>query len=89
MIHIRETFPDENTTALWVDGRLDRETLLLLKNIYHRHLKKGKRILLDFEGLLHLCKEGEDFLKEIRGRAILLNIPEFLKLQIANDKAED
>ena len=84
MICIRETFPEDNATNLEVDGRLDWESLPILKNVCLRHLKKKRRITLHLRGLSHIDKEGRDFLKEIRDQLTLKGIPEFIKLEIEN-----
>jgi ABC-type transporter Mla MlaB component len=89
MIRIRETFPEVNATAIGVDGRLDRESLPILKTVCLRHLKKKRKITLHLEGLSHIDKEARGFLKEIQEELTLEGLPEFLKLEIEDSKKSD
>jgi len=66
MIHIKEVFLDERSVAIKVDGILDAESISILDDLCQRYLQEDKEVSLRLNGLLHISREGMDFLKEIQ-----------------------
>jgi hypothetical protein len=81
MIFIKESFPDENSVMLKVDGTLDYESIPILKNICEIHSKLNRKISLNLEGLIHISREGSDFLQELQNKFYFINIPLFIELK--------
>jgi len=80
MIHINEKHSGWHTVLLGVDGVLDQQSVPVLEEVCHRHLRGEKEIVLDLGGLLHITREGRKFLQEIEDRVGVVNAPEFVKL---------
>jgi hypothetical protein len=72
MIYIKEKELDSNSIEIWVDGILDHEGLPILIKISESHLAGGKRITLHLEGIVHMSREGRDFLNAIKNRGVVL-----------------
>jgi hypothetical protein len=81
LIHIKETFNDDKSITLRVDGRLDGSSIPTLNDICQRYLLDGLKIILDIEGLYHISREGRDFLDSIKERITLEKIPSFMKIR--------
>ena len=83
MFRINEIFPDENTVIIQVEGRIDQKSTESLQDICNKHIQTAhRRVLIDFQGFLHMSNEGKRFLEEIRNQVAFTNIPEFLKLEL-------
>lgn len=82
MIHIKEVFLDERSVAIKVDGMLDAGSIAILDDLCQRYLREGKKVSLHLNGLLHISREGMDFLKKIQKKVRFVDPPPFLKLQI-------
>ena len=72
MIYIKETFPDDQSVEILVDGMIDCETIPTLDEVCKRNFKAGKRVLLNLQGIIHISREGKDFLQEIQGGAAIV-----------------
>jgi hypothetical protein len=70
MVYVKETFPDDQSVVIWIDGILDGESIPILKNVCEAHGKSKRRVLLNLEGLVHISREGKDFLEEVRGKGV-------------------
>jgi len=81
MIYIKESFVSHDTVEFKVDGILDSQSIPILKNACEVHLKADKKVLLVLDGLIHISREGRDFLHEIRNKVIIANIPQFVRLE--------
>ncbi len=81
MIYIKESFTGIDTVEVKVDGILDSQSIPILKNICEVHLKVDKKVLLLLAGLTHISREGRDFLHEIRKKVIIIDIPQFVRLE--------
>ena len=80
LIHIKETFNNDKSITLYVDGRLDDDSIPALDDICQRHLLDGRKIIIDIAGLYHISREGRGFLDSIKNRITLEKIPSFMKL---------
>jgi len=88
MFRIDEIFPDANTVVMQIEGSIDRDAIVSLKEMCKKYLQaRHIKISLDLESLLHITKEGKEFLEEIRGEVAFSNVPEFLKLELGLDEA--
>jgi hypothetical protein len=81
MIHIKEDFLDKNTIAIAVDGVLDQGTIPILRGVCDRHLHEQRKVHLNLEGVVHITREGRQFLHGIHDRVSIANLPEFVKLE--------
>jgi len=81
MIHIKENFLDRNTVAIVVDGLMDQGTIPILRGVCDRHLHEKRKVLLNLEGVVHITREGRQFLHGIHEKVSIANLPEFVKLE--------
>lgn len=81
MIHIKEDFMDKDTIAIVVDGVLDQGTIPILRGVCDRHLHEERKVLLNLEGVVHITREGRQFLHGMREKLSIANLPEFVKLE--------
>ena len=71
MIYIKESFEDDHSVRIRVDGVLDEESLRLLEDVCKQHLKASRKIRLDANEVLYSTRGGRDFLKEIQNKDII------------------
>jgi hypothetical protein len=71
MIYIKETFPDEDSVSIHVDGILDVETIPALQEVCNRYLNEERKIMLYVEGIIHISREGKEFLHQIQNKILL------------------
>ncbi len=81
MIYIKEFIPDKNSVAIRPEGILDHTALPILESVLKKHIKGGKKILMDLGGLVHVSREAKDFLQELQGSIIFISSMEFKKLE--------
>jgi ABC-type transporter Mla MlaB component len=81
MIHIEETVLDHNTITIKLEGVLDHSALPVIQSVCERYLKSHRAIHLDLEGLIHITREGRNFLNEIKQNVSLTHLPEFMQLE--------
>lgn len=63
------------------DGILDCESIPVLDNVCQRHLKEKKEVQLCLQGLVHVSREGRDFLKRIKTRIAIIDPPRLMPLE--------
>lgn len=80
MIQIRENTLDSSRVAIEVDGVIDQGAIPILKSVCDRYLGGRMQVLLDLEGVVHITREGRHYLDGIKEKALILNLPEFMKL---------
>jgi hypothetical protein len=80
MIYVKEKFIDENTVGIWLDGILDLDSVPILKDVCTHHLENHKNIMMYLGGLLHITREGKDFLQEIQKKVTVLDPPQYMRL---------
>jgi len=80
MIHIKETFSDTKYVCISVDGVLGRDSIRLLRSLCLDYINSKKEVTLLLKGLMHISRDGIDFLREIQGLVILEDPPPFLKI---------
>ncbi len=71
MIYIKESFPNSDSVTIEVDGILDHESITALQEICDRHLKDEKRVTLHLGKLIHISREGNEFLHHMQYRVIV------------------
>ena len=84
MIHIEETILDQNTIAIKLAGVLDQNAVPVIQSVFDRYLESFRAIHLDLDGLIHITREGRNFLNEIKYDVRLTHLPEFMLLK--NDR---
>lgn len=80
-IHVREAFEGDDSVVIRIDGILDAESIPVVEEVCHRHLGRGRRVLLEVEGLLHISRDGREFLRQIQDQVIIENAPQFVRLE--------
>jgi hypothetical protein len=80
MIHIEETVLDQNTIAIKLGGVLDQRAIPVIQSVCDRYLESHRAIHLDLEGLIHITREGRNFLNGIKQNVSLTHLPEFMQL---------
>lgn len=80
VIRIQETFQDDRSVEIRVDGVLDRKSIHVLEKVCQRYLCRKQRIILNLEGLTYITREGRNYLMEIKNIVTFVNIPLFMKL---------
>lgn len=81
VIYIKETPYDDRSMDIRVDGILDSESMPILEKVCERHWEAEKKVLLHLGGLLHISREGRNFLKKIQDKVDILEPPKFIKLE--------
>jgi hypothetical protein len=81
MIHVKENFLDYNVIAIDVGGVLDQGAVPVLKSVCDRHLRGGRKILLNLAAVVHITREGRGFIEAIRKKVSVANLPEFMRLE--------
>ena len=81
MIHINETVNYPNTVEIDVGGVVDQESISILNEVCERHLRSGRRVLINLESVVHITRDGRRFLNEIRRQVSIAGLPEFMKLE--------
>jgi hypothetical protein len=80
VIYIKETIFENNSITIKTDGILNRESIPILENICEDHLKNHKKILLRFDNIIHISREGRDFLRELEEKGIQVDLPQFFNI---------
>lgn len=81
MIYIREHFVDDRTIVMKVDGVLDQDASDVLSETCRNRLRTRYNIILNLEGLVHITREGRNFLDQVADVISVKNIPDFVKLE--------
>jgi hypothetical protein len=87
MIYIKEKLINEHTIGIWLDGILDLDSIPIIKDVCAHHLGNHRSIMMYLGGLLHITREGKDFLQEIQEKVSVVDPPQYMKLS-ANYKKE-
>ena len=90
MIRIEESFAEPEAVTITIEGKLDRYSLPTLQEVYVGHLESPEqlRIAIDTRDLNSISIEGKNYFRKIQNTVTFLNLPEFLKLELAsNDPA--
>ncbi len=78
MLRIDENILEKNAVAIKVDGVLDQDAILILKNVCDRYLNEKKDVFLNLEGLVHISREGRNFIRDIQPSVSIANLPKFM-----------
>jgi hypothetical protein len=78
MLRIDENILEQDVVAIKVDGVLDQDAILILKNVCDRYLKEKKNVFLNLEGLVHISREGRNFIRDLQPNVNIENIPKFM-----------
>lgn len=80
MIYIKEICPNDRLVTIQVDGILDSNSISILKSACERHSNGEEEIELDLRKLLHISREGRDFLKKIQEEGVRIEYPQVIGL---------
>ncbi|MGD9240905.1 MAG: hypothetical protein PVG69_12820 [Desulfobacterales bacterium] len=80
MIHIEETILGPNTISIKLEGVLDQRAIPVIQGVFDPYLKSHRAIQLDLEGLIHITREGRNFLNGIKQKISLTHLPDFMQL---------
>ena len=81
MIRIKENLLDNRNIIIEVDGVLDHGAIPVLKSVCERHLERDMKILLNLAGIVHITRAGRTFLRGLRKKISLSNLPEFMTVE--------
>ena len=79
MIHVKETIEDNDRVYLDVSGVLDQRAVPILRNVFKRHLDVGRQVTVNLEAVVHITREGREFIHAMGRKVSLANIPEFMR----------
>jgi len=74
MIYIKEIPEGENSVIIKIDGSLEPESVSILKEVCQRHLGTKAKVTLNLEELLHISREGMNYLEEIKRKVIMVGV---------------
>jgi len=69
-----------HAVEIGLDGVLDKGAVPVVADLCRNYLASGQRVVLNLEGLLHISREGRNFLYVIKHRVSVVNPPEFVEL---------
>lgn len=78
MIYIKGS-PTEKKVLLQVEGRLERDSLPVLRSVCEHHWQEGRMIHLDLSGVYYVSMEGRAFLLGVKGNLKLIGMNQYLK----------
>ncbi len=79
VIRIEEIEKDNGSIEIKVDGVLDGNSRELLDKICRDYLENEKSVILNMEGVIHISREGREYLREIRDAVSFTETPFFMK----------
>jgi hypothetical protein len=79
MIRIEEIVRADGSVEIKVDGVLNRKSLNLLDNVCRLYLSKKRNIVLNLNGMIHITREGRNYLRGIKNVVSFTESPSFLK----------
>ena len=79
LIRIEEFVRADGSVEIKVDGVLNRNSLNLFDKVCRLYLNKECNIVLNLDGMIHITREGRNYLKEIKNSVSFTDIPCFLK----------
>ena len=83
MIHFKTTFPDKETVAIHIEGRLDTETLAEFENVFRECLDQAPNVEIHLDNLTGIDRAAKDRLREMQSRATMVGLPEYLRLELS------
>ena len=82
MFRFRESFPDQDTVFIWVDGSLRDCDSQYFRDILEKYLGLNRKIYVNLSQLNHVGWQGKKLLQEIRDRVEFIDLPDYLKAEI-------
>ena len=79
LIRIEEFARADGSVEIKVDGVLNSKSLRLLDKVYRLYLDKETDIVLNLDGMIHITREGRNYLMEIKNNVSFTEYPCFLK----------
>lgn len=79
VIRIEEIIRTDGSVEIKVDGVLNRKSLNLLDRVCRLYLSKERNIVLNLEGMIHITREGRNYLMGIKNFVSFTENPCFLK----------
>jgi len=83
MIHLSQTYPDDQSVTIKVEGDLDGNSLPVLEDVCRKHLESKKKITLDLAKIAGVDLSGKEFLRSIDDDIRLIGMPAYLEMQIS------
>ena len=82
MIYIKEILDrDDGVVEIQVEGILNYESLPALEEACDRHLENGRRLLLKLDTIIHISRDGQKFLRNIKAKGNIVTLPKFYTLK--------
>lgn len=89
MIHIEETILDPHIIIIKLEGVLDHRAIPVIQSVFDRYRENDLAIHLDLEGLIHITREGRNWLNGIKHNVSLTHLPEFMQLENSTRKGSN
>lgn len=83
MIYIKTTFPDEETVAIHIEGKLDAEALPAFEDVCRENLDQRQNVVVHLDSLTGIDRTGKDYLRKIQNRITIVGMPEYLRLELS------
>ena len=81
MIFIKETFSEDGSVSIQIEGRLNRKSISSLRDVCAGHLLK-KKLRLNLAKVDRIDREGMDYLRSIRKHVQLDGLNSYLILEL-------
>jgi|APSaa5957512622_1039677.scaffolds.fasta_scaffold05861_4 hypothetical protein len=89
MFRISDNSLDDNIIRLKIEGQLDEEALPHFRDYLCQYLNQKRKVQIDFSNLLHINLKCKRYLKEIIHLIEIIDLPEYLHLEILSDRTCD
>ena len=82
MIIINETYAGESEVIIQVEGKLDSESVVSLRDLCRGHIFEKRNIRLNLQKLLWVDRDGLDYLRSIQKNVRLEGLNPYFKLEL-------
>lgn len=82
LIHISQSYPDNGSVVIKVEGSVNGETLSILEDVYNKNLRSDKRIAIDLKKIGGVDRDAKAFFKAIHSTVQFIDMPAYLQLEI-------
>ena len=83
MLYIKTTFPDKETVAIHIEGRLDAEGLPAFEDVFRECLDEKPKVEIHLGNLTGIDRTAKDCLRRMQSRVTMVGMPEYLRLELS------
>ena len=81
MIFLKETFLEDGTVSIQIEGRLDSHSISSLRDLCAGHLGE-KNLRLNLDKVDRIDRDGLDYLRSIKKKVLLEGLSRYLTLEL-------